>query len=521
MRKYTKEDFIKKSIDIYGEKYDYSEVDYRGNKIPVILILNGARYIQRPDSHLSGKCVEKEWKKNRGIEKFIKLSEKLHGKKYDYSKSIYLKGDEKIDIVCNEHGLFKQSPNLHLIGHGCPTCFESRGEKSIRIFLENNNIGFEKEFIFEGCKNKLPLPFDYYLIDYNLCIEYDGEQHFKPNEFFGGEKSMDKLVKNDTIKNQYCIDNNIDLIRIPYYEYNNIEKILYEKMNNYVKITQEEKNNKFIEKSRIIWGYKYNYDDVNYIDSKTPVIISYKNVKYNQSPSKHLQGKNCELNNNALSLNEFIRRSKETWGENRFNYSECEYTNTYSKIRLFDNQIGIWIEQKAFSHLSGNYPKLTCCNFINLSELIYDYKYDYSITIFKNICDKINIICPEHGEFLVRAYDHLNFRSGGCCYKCRDFDGEKEISKFLDKNKISYDRQHKFPDCKNIYQLPFDFYIPSIRTCIEFYSEQHYIQKAYESLKVNDKIKSDYCEENYIDLIRIRYDQFDDIYQILWNNLKS
>ena len=67
-----------------------------------------------------------------------------------------------------------------------------------------------------------------------------------------------------------------------------------------------------------------------------------------------------------------------------------------------------------------------------------------------------------------------------------------------------------------------------MRTCIEFDGKQHFQpmeffggMKAFESLKINDKIKSDYCEDNYIDLIRIRYDQIDDIHQILWDNLKN
>jgi very-short-patch-repair endonuclease len=117
---------------------------------------------------------------------------------------------------------------------------------------------------------------------------------------------------------------------------------------------------------------------------------------------------------------------------------------------------------------------------------------------------------------------------GNGCQHCNESKGEKEIAKFLNKYDINYDRQHKFPDCKNIYTLPFDFYIPSMRTCIEFDGEQHFHPvshfggiMAYESLKINDKIKNDYCEDNYISLIRIRYDQIDDIYRILWDNLKN
>ena len=62
----------------------------------------------------------------------------------------------------------------------------------------------------------MPLPFDFYLHDYNVCIEYDGIQHFKPIEYFGGEEAFQKRQLNDKIKTEYCIDNHITLIRLPY-----------------------------------------------------------------------------------------------------------------------------------------------------------------------------------------------------------------------------------------------------------------------------------------------------------------
>ena len=92
-----------------------------------------------------------------------------------------------------------------------------------------------------------------------------------------------------------------------------------------------------------------------------------------------------------------------------------------------------------------------------------------------------------------------------------------------------YVRQKKFDGCVGIrYKLPFDFYLPKYRTAIEFDGKQHYEPmeffgglEAYNRLKANDKIKSDYCEDNYIDLIRIRYDQIDRVFEILKESLKN
>lgn len=88
-----------------------------------------------------------------------------------------------------------------------------------------------KEYRIDDCKFKTSLPFDFYLPDLNVFIEYDGEYHYHIIEFYGG---LDKFISrkiNDTIKNEYCKKNDLKLIRIPYWEKNNIEKILKEELN--------------------------------------------------------------------------------------------------------------------------------------------------------------------------------------------------------------------------------------------------------------------------------------------------
>ncbi|XZH99805.1 hypothetical protein ACSXEK_16500 (plasmid) [Clostridium perfringens] len=112
--------------------------------------------------------------------------------------------------------------------HGCPICDESKGEKYVRIYLENNNIDFIQEYRFEDCRYKYTLPFDFYIPDNNLIIEFDGEQHFEVNGYFGGEKEFKDIKIRDKIKNNYCEDNGINLLRIPYWELDSVEDILDE-----------------------------------------------------------------------------------------------------------------------------------------------------------------------------------------------------------------------------------------------------------------------------------------------------
>ena len=104
----------------------------------------------------------------------------------------------------------------------------SKSEAEIKIYnwLKYNNYYFKDEHAFKDCKNKNPLIYDFYLPNYNLLIEYQGMQHYKPIEFFGGEKTYKKQIKNDQIKRDYCKNKNIILLEIPYWDFNNIEVIL-------------------------------------------------------------------------------------------------------------------------------------------------------------------------------------------------------------------------------------------------------------------------------------------------------
>ena len=102
----------------------------------------------------------------------------------------------------------------HTMSCGCLN--KSKGEMYIEEILKENNIKYESQKRFEDCRNKRPLPFDFYLPNNNICIEFDGSQHYKPVEYWGGEKRFNDLKESEQIKNKYCKDNNINLIRIPY-----------------------------------------------------------------------------------------------------------------------------------------------------------------------------------------------------------------------------------------------------------------------------------------------------------------
>ena len=128
------------------------------------------------------------------------------------------------------------TPNSVLHGRGCPNCNLSHGALQVEKVLKEMELDFETEYRFKDCKDKRVLPFDFFIKSKNTCIEYDGEQHFMPVRFDkqskrGTPQERFEIQKHrDNIKTKYCEEHNINLIRIPYTEFSNIETILNEKL---------------------------------------------------------------------------------------------------------------------------------------------------------------------------------------------------------------------------------------------------------------------------------------------------
>ena len=118
------------------------------------------------------------------------------------------------------HEDYKQkSSNKVFKGYRCPKCKYSRGEKLVSDTLDTMDIEYITEYIFLDLHsvNSGTLRFDFYIPSLKTCIEYDGIQHFEPVGFFGGKTTYELQVKNDELKDDYCMNNDIKLIRIPYF----------------------------------------------------------------------------------------------------------------------------------------------------------------------------------------------------------------------------------------------------------------------------------------------------------------
>lgn len=233
----NQEYFIKKSIDKWGNKYDYSLVEYKNckSKVKIIHKETGKIHEQTPVNHLLYAPENIKLSTRKTNDDFINEAILVHDNKYSYTKTEYIKNQEKVIITCPIHGDFKQRPLSHLNGNGCPNCNESQGEKEISKFLNKHNIGYYRQHKFTKCKNVYELPFDFYIPKMRTCIEFDGIQHYQPLDFFGGIESYEKLKINDKIKNDYCEDNYINLIRISYEQFDDIYRILWENLSRHIK----------------------------------------------------------------------------------------------------------------------------------------------------------------------------------------------------------------------------------------------------------------------------------------------
>lgn len=219
---YSKEEYVVKANKIHHNFYDYSKLNYTHswNKDTIVCPKHG-EFLQTPVAHLRGDgCPSCGLDKRRMTkEDFTRRTYEVHLDTYDYSRVEFINAYTKVKIICREHGEFSQTPQNHLYGkNGCPHCRKSIGENDIKAYLTNNNVKFIQEYRFDDCVSKRRLPFDFYLPDNNVAIEYQGQQHFIPVEAFGGLESHLSCVARDTIKREYCLKHNIRLIEIRYDE---------------------------------------------------------------------------------------------------------------------------------------------------------------------------------------------------------------------------------------------------------------------------------------------------------------
>ena len=144
----------------------------------------------------------------------------IHGDKYDYSLvPNEVRCDNSIPIICQFHGIFNQTPYHHVNrGQGCPFCKSSHLEKEVESFLKEKMIDYKrhKKFDWLGLQH-----LDFYLPKYNIAIECQGEQHYKPIDYFGGNDGFTSQKERDSRKLERCKDNNVELLYFTHFIFEN------------------------------------------------------------------------------------------------------------------------------------------------------------------------------------------------------------------------------------------------------------------------------------------------------------
>lgn len=217
--------FIKKAKEIHGDKYDYSQSIYEKTDKKVIVICHEkdkfgfehGPFEVTPHAHIgtmkSG-CPKCSGKHKYTTEEFIREANYIHNNFYDYSKTIYNGAFKKVIITCPIHGDFQQKPNSHLSGQGCPHCKSSKIENEIDTFLTDKNIKHERQYSPKWLKTQKTSKqtLDFYLQEYNIAIEVQGDQHFRPVKYWGGEENFQKVITRDKRKKELCEKNGVYLI---------------------------------------------------------------------------------------------------------------------------------------------------------------------------------------------------------------------------------------------------------------------------------------------------------------------
>lgn len=231
----TTEEFQQEVYDMYGDEYSVIE-KYINNKTKITMMHNtcGNIYKQAPGDVLSGyRCPYCYGNMRWTQEQFEQAVYNKYKSEYTVLGE-YLNNATKIQMrhnLCGYEWCVRPRDFIYK-DSGCPKCSQSKGEKRIEHYLKNCRIEYIWQHKFDDFRGKrnIPYSFDFYLPDYNLLIEYQGQQHEIAVDFFGGEEKLEIQKEIDKKKKEYAKNHNYDFLEIWYRDYDNIETILEKKL---------------------------------------------------------------------------------------------------------------------------------------------------------------------------------------------------------------------------------------------------------------------------------------------------
>lgn len=299
----TTEQFIREAVEVHENKYDYSKVEYIGRKKKVTIVCpEHGEFFQAPEKHLIGegcpKCAikGKSMRFSMTTEEFIEKSKRLHGDKYDYSKTVYNGYDNRLTIICPIHGEFQQTPDSHLQGSGCQKCSSrlSKAENEIYEFIEGivgaGNVEKSNTSVLEGHSE-----IDIFIPSMNIGIEYNGCRWH--SELF---KKDSKCHLKKTVE---CERKGVSLIQIFEDEYKCKKEIVLSKLRHILKRDEYPR----------ICGRKCKVSEITYTDASK--FLETNHIQGSQRATVYL---GATYNGELVGVMTFIRTKDGEFELNRF-----------------------------------------------------------------------------------------------------------------------------------------------------------------------------------------------------------
>ena len=476
-KRHTTLEFIESAKKVHGDMYDYSKVVYRDIHTKVCIICpEHGEFWQEPNNHISRKSICPKCAVNSKAaifrlskESFVQKANLVHKDKYDYSKVEYHNTDDKVCIICPEHGDFWQAPHNHLHGFGCPKC-------------SGSYIPTTEEFV-EAAKAKYGDKYDYSKVVYKsskekVCIicPKHGEFWCSPNNHLSHQKGCPKCSGNYGIDKDY-----------------------------FIKLANER------------FEGKYDYSKIEWKGYRKHVIIGCPiHGEFKQSPILHLKTLGCpKCSGTYMDKELFIEKIKSIHGD-KYDYSKVKYDGNKTPVCIICPKHGEFF-QKPNGHLMGHGCKKcfseensirlrkTEADFIAAANSIHKGKYDYSQIQYVDRSVPIKIICPRHGPFIQVPQNHLH---GSGCPMCNNSVLEDTIANLLKRHNIRFVPQKTFSWLRFNGIMFLDFYLPDYDMALECQGIQHFKtidffggDEGLEQTKKRDLTKKQLCEEKGIQVL--------------------
>lgn len=429
-------------------------------------------------------------------EEWVRKAKDKFGDQVDYSKVVYVNANTKVTIVCPIHGDVQVIPGHYTRNdNACPCCGRT-GRKTTANFINE-------------CLYKFPdKNYDYSKVDYvdantlvTITCPVHGDFKVKPYSFIQGHHCPYCGVEERNRKNSSTLE-------------------------------------EFVTKAKKVHGDKYNYSKAEYKNNRTKIcIICSEHGEFHQTPDSHLSGCGCPECSRAkaatYNMESFLRNARKVH-KDKYDYSKVAFNRATDKVTIICPEHGEF-EQTVHSHLAGcgcskcatrlraEECRFTKEQFVKNAEYLHGSLYDYSEVDYVNNYTPVTIICRQHGRFKQLPSNHM--KGAGCPLCTKASKGEKLVAEILRKRCIEFVPQYSVSSKVNPSGfLLVDFYLPKYNTFIEFNGQQHYVpiivmggQIRFEQQQARDEELRQYCKDNNIKLIEIRYDE--DVWEVLTREL--